>query len=362
MRNLRRLSGRPGIAVGLILLLGAGLLAVAAWRPPREYASEQFLMDTLVRIEAYGRDEAQLRAAVTAAFAEMRRVADLADNFAAPGSPACAASDVCRINQAAGREPVRVQPETLEMLALARRYGELSGGAFDVTVGPLVELWGFGRRESRSAPPAPAELAAALALVDYRELLVDATAGTVLLRRPGMRLDLGAVAKGYAAERAQRVLQQHGIAQALIDAGGNIRVLGENRRGRPWQIGVKDPRGEGRVIAVLPLVDAAAVTSGDYYRYVEIGGRRYHHLLDPKTGYPAAANLSLTVVAADAGLADVLSTTLFVLPPEQALALAARAGVEALLVSADRRILHTPGLDGQIEVRAGTEYRHDPRR
>jgi FAD:protein FMN transferase len=342
----------------LLLLSGSAIAVLLAGRQPREYASDQFLMDTLVSIKVYGNDSDQLRHAVTDAYAEMHRIADLSDHFPRPGTAAFAASDICRINEQAGIKPVRVHRDILEMLELSRKFHDLSGGAFDVTIGPVMDLWGFGG-DKPHVPPAR-KLAGALKLVDNSQLVLNEREQTVFLRKKGMKLDLGAVAKGYATEKALQVLKRDGIRQALIDAGGNIRVLGRNTRNAPWRIGVKDPRKSGAMVAVLSLENSSAVTSGDYYRYFETGGKRYHHILDPRTGYPAAEDMSVTAITEDAGLADVLSTAFFVLKPEQAMAMAEKMpGVDLFLVTAAGRILHTPGLQGRIEVTAGKAYRYD---
>lgn len=341
----------------------AALLAVAAslllWRAPHrlhEYQSDQFLMDTMVSIKAYGPDRDLLRSAVGDAYAEMRRIADLADGFPEPGSPSFEASDVCRINACAGKSPVKVAADTMAMLELAKRYHRESGGAFDVTVGPLMELWGFGGKNPRL--PRPERIEAALQLVDGRDLVLDARSGTAFLRREGMKIDLGAVAKGYATEKALAALAKRGVEKALIDAGGNIRVLGKNAHGAPWRIGIKDPRRSGGIVAALGVEDLSAVTSGDYYRGFEAGGKRYHHILDPRTGYPAGHAMSATVLTKDAGLADILSTICFVLPPERALEFASRfKGVELFLVGADGRLRYSPSLAGRMELTPGTGYR-----
>lgn len=340
------------------VLLLTGLASLQYFNRSREYRSDQFLMDTMVSIKVYGNNPETLKNAVAAAYAEMRRIAELADNFPRPGTAAYNSSDVCRINARAGREPVRVDGDLMAMLLLAKKHHELSGGAFDVTVGPLMELWGFGGKTPH-VPPAE-KIQAALGLVDSRHLVLSVAGQTAFLSKAGMKLDLGAVAKGYATEKALQVLQQHGIHKALIDAGGNIRVLGRNAHDTPWSIGIKDPRKADAVVAVLPLEDAAAVTSGDYYRSFEVGGKRYHHILDPRTGYPADRNMSVTVLTKDAGLADILSTVFFVLPPDSALELAGKmAGVELFLVTADGRIRHTPALGRKITVQAGGAYRYD---
>lgn len=342
----------------LVLLLIAGFAALQWSRRSNEYRSDQFLMDTLVSIKVYGRNPETLRKAVGAAYAEMRRIAELSDGFPLPGTAAYQSSDVCRINAQAGKQPVRVDDDTLAMLLLAKKYNTLSEGAFDVTVGPLMDLWGFGGDNPHL--PSPDQIQAALAHVGSKDLVLNEQERTAFLRRAGMKLDLGAVAKGYATEKALQQLEMHGIDKALIDAGGNIRVLGHNRQELPWRIGIKDPRKSDAIVATLQLVNASAVTSADYYRTFEEGGKRYHHILDPRTGYPATYSISATVVTNDAGLADILSTVFFILPPDKALEMAAKIpGVELFLVTADRRIRHSAKLLGTIDVKQGEVYRYD---
>ena len=343
----------------LLALLVVAVVAVPLYlRKEVEYKSDRFLMDTMVSIKAYGRDEGKLKDAVTAAYGEMQRIADLSDRFPAPGSAEYKASDVCLINENAGIAPVRVHREIIEMLLLAKKYHGLGKGAFDVTIGPVMDLWGFTGNNPKI--PSPGKLAEALSLVDSNRLIINEEKQTAFLEKRGMRLDLGAVAKGYATEKAVRVLKGHGIARALIDAGGNIRVIGKNSRNAPWKIGIKDPRKSGGIIAIVSLTDGSAVTSGDYYRYFESGGRRYNHILDPRTGYPATGNMSVTVMTENAGVADCLSTVFFVLEPGKSLELAEKMrGVDIFLVTADRRILHTPSLKGMIEVKSGEDYHYD---
>jgi thiamine biosynthesis lipoprotein len=313
-----------------------------------EYRSDQFLMDTLVSIRVFGTDEDALRKAVGEAYAEMHRIADLTDRFPAAGTAAFAASDVCRINETAGVRPVRVDKDVFTMLEMSRNYHDLTHGAFDVTIGPLMSLWGFGGKNPHV--PGDREIKAALVFVNNAQLLLNTKDQTVFLEKKGMILDLGAVAKGYATEKAVQILKKNGIKKALIDAGGNIRVIGENVGNTPWRIGIKNPGSSGDILAVLSLSDTAAVTSGDYYRFFESKGRRWNHILDPGTGYPATANKSVTVVAKNAALADVLSTALFGLESEKALATGRKLGVEVFIVKADGKVLFTPGLQRRLEL------------
>lgn len=301
----------------------------------------EFMMDTVITITAYGPGAEK---AVDAAMAEMRRIADLM-NAEDP------ASEVSRINQSAGTKPVKVSEETFALLQLAQRYSELSGGAFDVTVRPLVVLWGIGKKDK--FVPGAAAIARARDLVNWRDLVLDPAARTVFLKRTGMGIDLGGVAKGYAADRARDVLRAHGIRSGLIDAGGNIWALGRRPDAKPWRIGIKNPRPEhgGDLLAVVPSEDLTLVTSGDYERYFIKDGVRYHHIFDPRTGRPAQGTISATIIGKNSAEADILSTTVFVLGPEKGLELIRALGdLEAVVVTPAERIVSAGNLEDKLQI------------
>ena len=350
------MTGWKALAACLLLIV----VMLYFWKHPSEteYSSQQFLMDTFVTVKVYGTDREYLRQSVHEAFSEMHRIAELADHFPKAGTAAYRASDICNINEHAGIKPVAVQPDTLEMLFLARQYAELSHGAFDPTIGALTGLWDFS--SDHPVVPHPVKVRQMLELSGFRYLHVDRRAGTVFLSKRGVKLDLGASAKGYAAEKAYQVLKKRGIDKALIDAGGNIRTIGTNRSGKPWKIGIKDSRREGGLIGTVSVENGSAVTSGDYYRFFERDGFRYHHILDPRTGYPGNHTMSATILTQDSALADILSTACFVLPPREALALATGIkGVDLLLITSDKKIIHTPALAGRIEINPNSGYRYD---
>lgn len=315
----------------------------------QEYSSEEFLMDTLVRISTYGTDTTLLQESTAKAFQEMRRLADLTDRFSN------ASGDIAQINALAGIRPVVVDKDVFRMLEMAQEYSRLTNGAFDITIGPVMDLWGFG--QPREQVPAPDELRKALSLVGSEDLILDEQEQTAYLKKVGMSIDLGAVAKGYAVENAAQVLEEARINSAIINAGGNIRVIGKKESAKEWKVGIQDPRNPQALIGILSLENEAAVTSGDYQRNMQINGQIYHHILSPRTGYPADELMSVTVIAEDSAEADLLSTALFLMEPEQAFAFVTkRQKTEAILITADKRILLTPGLQGRIELTAGEEY------
>ena len=239
-------------------------------------------------------------------------------------------SELTALNTQAGIGPIEVNEPMFQVLEASQHYTRLSGGALDVTVQPLVELWGFDQMERTSIPP-PAEIQAVLRRIGADRLDLDAALQTATLAA-GSRLDLGGIAKGYAIDRAVAALRTRGVPAALIDLGGNIGVLGRPPGERPWAVGIQHPRGND-LIGLLQFRDGAIATSGDYDRYFEVQGQRFSHLLDPRTGWPAQGLYSVTVVAPNATAADALSTAAFVLGPDQGMALISGCeGVEGVLI------------------------------
>ncbi|MDS1029187.1 FAD:protein FMN transferase [Bacillota bacterium LX-D] len=347
------------LSIMLCFLLIPFLVGCSSLFGPKEYSDQQFLMDTLINIEAYGQNEKQLKAAVDKAYQEMNKIALLTDRFAKPGTAAYEQSEVVKINNAAGKKPVQVSEDVYEMIEMSLKYERFSGGAFDITIGPLMDIWGFGKKEKQHVPPASL-IQEKLSLVDSDQVFLNKDNRTVFLAKPKMSIDLGAIAKGYAAEKAAEVLKQAGIKQALINAGGNVVVIGKKDQDNLWRIGIEDPRDTQNVVGILSLEDEATVTSGDYQRNFVENGVLYHHILSPKTGKPARGTWSVTVIAKSSALADVLSTTLFVLGPEEGLKFVEKLdGVEAFYVGADKKIRISSGLKNKVTVQAGKKYSYD---
>jgi thiamine biosynthesis lipoprotein len=248
-------------------------------------------------------------------------------------------SELNRINALAGIEPVQVQSDVFEVLELAARYAALSDGAFDPTVGPLVSLWNISGDEPRL--PSPEEIDALLPLVSWRDLELDREGRTVFLKRPGMALDLGAIAKGYAADEAAGILRKNRINRGIIDLGGNILAYGEKQDRSPWRIGIQNPLdSRGAYIGIMEVRDQTVVTSGVYERFFEEDGVRYHHILSPADGYPARSGLlSVSLVTRRSVDADALSTAVFVLGYERGKALVeSLEGVGAVFIFEDKSI------------------------
>lgn len=312
--------------VGLLLLL-------AFLIPPVEAARVQDarpLMGTAVELIVEADDEPRLRAAVEDAFREMQRLSQMMNRY----DPS---SVVSAINAAAGVRPVAIPPELAEVLAQARRVSERTAGAFDVTVGAL-RGWRFRPGEERV--PSASEIAAQLPKVDYRKLQSDRT--TAFLKEKGMKIDLGGIAKLYILEAGRRVLEARGVRRALINGGGDVVAHSE---GAPWRVGVRDPRAPERLLGAVEIKNGCVATSGDYERAFVRDGNLYHHILDPRTGYPARGAHGVTLVAASAEAVNGLGPAIMVLGRAAGEKLIAAApGVEGLVVTRDGEVWMSRGL------------------
>ena len=260
-------------------------------------------------------------------------------------------SELSRLNQAADGQPHRVSDQLMELLAEGLALSEETDGLCHITAGALTDRWGFSTGDYRL----PAQEEIDDALKSWGQVELDEQAGTVTLPEGGM-LTLGAFAKGMAADRCGQLMKEQGVTSALIALGGSLNAVGVRPDGQGWQVAVRDPRGEASDwIGVLSLEDSSVSTSGGYERYFEQDGVVYHHILDPRTGYPAETDLlSATVVADSGALADAFSTTLFLLGEEQALALTeSRSDLEAILVTRDGRVVVTAGLSDSFQFTGG---------
>lgn len=253
-------------------------------------------------------------------------------------------SEVSRINLSEGSGHIKISCEVYEILSFALRLSEITQGLFDITVGPLIDLWDY--KHSIQAPE-ETRIQHILPLVDFHELTLNSDEKTLSLRKPGQSIDLGGIGKGYASDRFIKVLKEHGISSAFINIGGNVSTLGNRPDGSPWSIGIRHPRQEGCLLGAVKVTGKAVVTSGDYERYfIDREGKKWHHILNPATGYPAESGLiSVTAVADSAMTADALSTAIFVAGIKKGLEyLAQFSGVEAVLVDERQQVFITQGL------------------
>ena len=316
----------------LALLLALLLVSLPGCQTqPKPLSRTDYLLDTVVTLTLYEAKEADL----DAAFSEIRRLSDLLDAYAP-------FSDMGWLQAAAGLKPVTVSAETMELLIFAKDMYDRTSGYLDVTVGPLIDLWDV---RNGGHYPTDGELAAARSLLGMDDLVLDEAAGTAYLARPGMRLDLGALAKGYIADKVKELLLSRGVKSGVVDLGRNILLIGEKPDGAAFSIGVQSPTSTGDLLRVLALKDRSLVTSGTYERYFEHDGQRYHHVLDPFTGFPADQDLLAVTILSDSSLwGDALSTACLLLGVEKGMALVdAIPEAEALFVRTDGTIVTSSG-------------------
>lgn len=328
--------------IGLFIFFAVTAVGCAAggFFTPKPYKDTQFLMDTVMEITAYGDNKEE---AVKEAFKEIKHIHELSDNFDEH-------SQVSQVNQMAGQQPVKVDHELIRMIQRANELSDQLDGTFDVTIGPLTDLWGIGRKGDYV--PSQEEIEQVLPLVNYHLLEVNQQENTLYLPKKGMKLDLGGIAKGYAVDRAIEILKAKGIKSALINAGGDVRVIGSKPDGTPWRIGVQHPRNTEGVIAKLALTGWDNMeTSGDYQRFIVSQGVRYSHILDPRTGRQPQGTISVTLVGNSSTDDDIFSTALFILGPEKGMEKIKNfPGAEAIFVNEKEKVYITPGLEGKVEI------------
>jgi thiamine biosynthesis lipoprotein len=296
----------PRLVLGGLLVLQPALLSPARVEPLARYEFSEPHMGTTFRVVLYAESATAAQRAARAAFARVAGLDAILSDYRAE-------SELSIFGRQAGGGPVPIGPDLLRVLSASQGWARRSGGAFDVTVGPLAQLWRRARRIGQR--PAADALAAARARVGFEKLRVDAATGRAQLTEAGMRLDLGGIAKGDAADEAQRVLRAHGITRALVAAGGDIVVSGSPPDRHAWSVGVALPPLLDPAPPALELRDAAVSTSGEAEQYVVLDGVRYSHILDPRTGIPVTGRSGVTVVARTGAESDALATALSVLGP-----------------------------------------------
>jgi thiamine biosynthesis lipoprotein len=266
-------------------------------------------------------------------------------------------SEIIALNDASGKKEVKLSPDTFYVLEKGKQYSELFEGKFDITIGPVVKLWNIGT--DYAAVPEKSKLEEALKLVDYNKLIINKENLTAKLEEEGMKVDLGAIAKGYAADEVARVLKENEVKHAIINLGGNIMTLGNNPNGSPWKIGIQDPfNPRGDFLGIISIEDQTVVTSGTYERYFEENGKKYHHILSPDTGYPVENNLySVSIVTDNSIDGDGLSTTALLIGLEEGLKLIeGLEHVEAIFVTSDKKVYVSSGLKNDFKI-TKTEFK-----
>jgi thiamine biosynthesis lipoprotein len=327
----------------LLVFAVTPVLAFSAGTPPKETRTD-LLLGTTVGVTIYGRVNDGVFDQVFERVAEIEaKMSTSEDDYDD--------TELLRVNASAGIAPVEVSPDTFFVIEQALSIGEMTGGAFDVSVYPVVKLWGIGTEGAQV--PAQADIAAATALVDYRKVEADPENRTIYLPEPGMGIDVGGIAKGYAADEAARILREAGVEHGLLDFGGNILTIGTKPDGSAWRIGIQVPdQSRGEYLGIASVVNLAVVTSGTYERFFVEDGVRYHHIIDTATGYPVRNGLeSVTIITEESITADALSTSVFALGLEDGYRFVLEhEGVEALFVTSDKQLYMTPGFGGLFEI------------
>lgn len=262
-------------------------------------------------------------------------------------------TEVDKINDNAGIEPVKVSDDTIEVVKEGIYYSDLSHGKFDITIGPLVKLWNIPDRPTEDIPTQD-ELNLVLPLTNYKDVVIDEANKTVFLTRPGMMLDLGGIAKGYAADVISKMLTDEGVKSAIIDLGGNIFAHGEKVSGDDWKIGIQNPfSNRGEIVGAISVKNKSIVTSGIYERYIEVDGVKYHHILNPETGYPYENDIAgITIISDKSTTGDALSTSVFALGIEEGMKFVEELDdVDAIFVTKEKGIYVTSGIKDNFELR-----------
>jgi thiamine biosynthesis lipoprotein len=326
------------VVLGLVALL-VGCASVPMHSEPVVVKRAQMQMGTLVSITVVARNEAVAHAAATAGFAEIRRLEELLSTW-------ISTSELSRVNASAGIKPIHVSTDTLAVVHRAMQAAEMTDGGFNIAIGPAVEAWSVtdGQRI-----PEESELDALRSLVDLQAVHVDVREQTIYLDKAGMRIDVGGIGKGYAADQAVEALRRAGAIAGVVALSGDIKTFGRMPGGKKFPVGIQHPRKDGSVLAWIDLEDEAISTAGDYERFFERDGVRYHHILDPRTLQPARSCQSVTVVAREGIWADGLDTGIFVMGVELGMQLVeALPDVEAIIVDAEGHVHVSSGLRDRI--------------
>lgn len=323
---------RKSFRVLLFLLIIIGLSSWQGYEYYQRnvnYQETKLFFDTEVYVEAHGWGA---KKAVSEALSIMEELDSKLNKF----SPD---SEVYAINIHAGEQPVAVSELTFNVIEQSLKIADLSNGAFDPTISPLVKLWGFGEDGIQKSVPPQEQIAQTIQLVDYKKVILNKEQRTVFLVEKGMSLDLGAIAKGYAVSKGLDAFKDRNIPSGMVSAGGNIYAIGKKDGGTPWHIGIRDPLNKGQIIGYVELDNLTIDTSGNYERFFTVDGIQYSHILDPRTGYPSKEVSGCTVVTENPIMADALATAAFVLGPEKGLQLIEKNNAWGLIIDTDGKMV-----------------------
>lgn len=331
------------IAIILIMIISVSLVACNN-NSNNQYTRTGFMMDTVMEVTAYGRN------AKKAVDESMNRISVIDDRMSSQKT----GSDITKINKNAGKGFIKVNSDTFYVIKTALKYGKISNGNFDITIAPLVNLWGIGTK--RAHIPKESNIREMMKLINYKDVILNEKNDEVMLKNPGMAIDLGGIAKGYTADEIQKIMEKYDIKHALINLGGSsVYMLGPKPDGSNWKIGIQDPFGsKGKYFAIVSGKNMLIDTSGNYERYFIENGKRYHHILNPFTGYPAESGVvSTTIVSTNIKSidADALSTITFILGVDKGMKLIeSMPGVDAIFVTPDYKVYATSGLKGKLTI------------
>jgi thiamine biosynthesis lipoprotein len=312
--------------------------------PVEPISQTEFLMGTVCSIKIYDKSSTKVLDKAFKKIAEIENIMSINKDQ----------SQVIDINNAAGENPVKVSDGTMEVLKEGVKFAGLTEGKMDITVGPLVKLWGIGTEAARV--PSKEEIEEKKALISYKNLILNEKDKTAFLRNKGMIIDLGAIAKGYTADQVAKVLQENGVEHAIINLGGNVFAMGKNVTGTPWKVGIQDPFTQrGEIIGLIEVDNKSVVTSGIYERYFEKDGKKYHHILSTSTGYPCDNSIAGVSIISEKSIdGDALSTSVFSMGVEDGMKfINTMPGVEAIFITKDKEVYITPGLKDNFKLTDG---------
>ncbi|MBU3175447.1 FAD:protein FMN transferase [Clostridium estertheticum] len=334
MKKLHKIS-----CLLLLLIIPTFLISCATNDKPVE--KETYMMGTIMNFKIYGKN------AETATALVLKRISNIESKM----SLNVKTSEISKLNAKAGISGQKLSTDTYSVIEKSVQYSKLTGGALDATIEPIVGLWGIGTDKERL--PSKTEIDDKLKLVNYKDIVLDKKNSTVKLKRTNQAIDLGAIAKGYTADEVKKVLLNNKISSAIINLGGNVYAIGKNPNGKDWSVGIQNPLStRGEYLGTISVTDKSIVTSGNYERFFIKDGVRYHHIFDPKTGYPAQQGLISTTIVSDKSVdGDALSTSTYIMGLDKGLKLVESIkGVEAIFVTKDKKVYVTPGLKDNFKL------------
>ncbi|WP_125002668.1 FAD:protein FMN transferase [Clostridium tagluense] len=335
----------------MVLLLSIPIFLVSCKSNTKSVEKETYMMGTIVQLKVYGKNSEKV------AELALKRISDIESKM----SVNIKSSEITKLNAKAGVSGEKLSVDTYSVIEKAVKYSKLTDGSLDATIEPIVKLWGIGTDKARI--PSKSEIEEKLKLVDYKDIILDSKNSTVQLRRKGQAIDLGAIAKGYTADEIKKVLIDNKVNSALINLGGNVFAVGSKPDGTSWNIGIQNPLDtRGQYLGTISVTDKSMVTSGNYERYFIVDGKRYHHIFDPKTGYPSEAGLISTTIVSDNSIdGDALSTSTYILGLSKGIKLIESIkGVEAIFVTSDKKVYVTAGLKDSFNL-TNKEFTYEER-